>query len=89
MPPVCRSQIDAHEIHRGKGLEVRLSLTLALSTLQVTVRISSAKLPEGMTDSNTTYLYLHILGMELKGREIFSSPPELVIQPTRLSDPLI
>ncbi|GFW27693.1 hypothetical protein TNCV_765751 [Trichonephila clavipes] len=22
MPPVLRSQIDAHEIHRGKGLEI-------------------------------------------------------------------
>ncbi|GFS98625.1 NACHT and WD repeat domain-containing protein 2 [Trichonephila clavipes] len=32
MPPVWRSQIEAHEILRGKGLEVRLSL--ALSTIQ-------------------------------------------------------
>ncbi|GFT66953.1 hypothetical protein TNCV_1348131 [Trichonephila clavipes] len=26
MPPVGRSQNEAHEIHRGKGLEVRQSL---------------------------------------------------------------
>ncbi|GFW63446.1 hypothetical protein TNCV_401121 [Trichonephila clavipes] len=32
MPPVSRSQIETHEVHRGKGLEVRLSLVLALST---------------------------------------------------------
>ncbi|PRD23224.1 UNVERIFIED_CONTAM: Washc4 [Trichonephila clavipes] len=32
MPPVRRSYIEAHEIHRGKGQEVRLSL--ALSTIQ-------------------------------------------------------
>ncbi|GFW34890.1 hypothetical protein TNCV_978281 [Trichonephila clavipes] len=44
MPPVRRSQIDAHEIRRGKGLEIRLSL--ALSTIQMTVRFSSVKFPE-------------------------------------------
>ncbi|PRD21170.1 UNVERIFIED_CONTAM: hypothetical protein NCL1_52575 [Trichonephila clavipes] len=33
MPPIGHSQIEAHEIHRSKGLEVRLSL--ALSTIQV------------------------------------------------------
>ncbi|GFW52503.1 hypothetical protein TNCV_404311 [Trichonephila clavipes] len=69
MPPVWRSQIEAHEIHRGKGLEVGLSL--ALSTIQVTVRFSSAKFPEGTIDGDTTYL--HNVCMELKGREIFSS----------------
>ncbi|GFV02017.1 hypothetical protein TNCV_3904191 [Trichonephila clavipes] len=37
------SQIEAHEIHRGNGLDVRLSLTLALRTVQVTVRFSSVK----------------------------------------------
>ncbi|GFX58816.1 hypothetical protein TNCV_805201 [Trichonephila clavipes] len=52
--------------------EVRLSL--ALSTIQVTVRISSAKFPEGTIDEDTTYLHLHNFGMELKGRKIFSSP---------------
>ncbi|GFU45055.1 hypothetical protein TNCV_4235481 [Trichonephila clavipes] len=72
MPPVRRSQIEAHEIHRGKGLEVLLSL--ALATIQMTVRISSAKFPEGTIDGDTTYLHLHNLDMELKGREIFSSP---------------
>ncbi|GFW89981.1 uncharacterized protein TNCV_3741671 [Trichonephila clavipes] len=49
MPSVWRSQIEAHEIHRGKGLEVCLSL--ALTTIQVTVRISSAKFPEGTIDA--------------------------------------
>ncbi|GFV85732.1 hypothetical protein TNCV_2003522 [Trichonephila clavipes] len=65
-------RIEAHEIHRGKGLEVRLSL--ALSTIQVTVRISSAKFPEETIDGDTTYLHLHNLGVELNGREIFFSP---------------
>ncbi|GFT71174.1 hypothetical protein TNCV_3001801 [Trichonephila clavipes] len=45
-----------------------------MSTIQVTVRISSAKFPEGTIDGNTTYLHLPNFGMELKGREIFSSP---------------
>ncbi|GFS90500.1 uncharacterized protein TNCV_4097041 [Trichonephila clavipes] len=40
MPPILRSQNEAHEIHRGKGLEVRLSL--ALNTIQVTGEISSS-----------------------------------------------
>ncbi|GFU82982.1 hypothetical protein TNCV_935851 [Trichonephila clavipes] len=62
-------QIRAQEIHHGKGLEVRLSL--ALSTVQVTVRFSSAKFPEGTIESDTTYLYNYC--MELNGREIFSS----------------
>ncbi|GFS66132.1 hypothetical protein TNCV_2511081 [Trichonephila clavipes] len=52
--------------------EVRLSLSL--STIQVTVRFSSAKFPEGTIDGNTTYLHLHNFCMELKGREIFFSP---------------
>ncbi|GFX26248.1 hypothetical protein TNCV_948481 [Trichonephila clavipes] len=66
MPRVWRSQIVAHEIHCDKGLEERLSLTL--STIQVTVRIQSVKLPEGVTDGDTTYLHLHNLGREQKGR---------------------
>ncbi|GFW98916.1 hypothetical protein TNCV_4655431 [Trichonephila clavipes] len=37
MPPVRHSQIEAHEIHRGNGVDVCLSLALALSTIQVTV----------------------------------------------------
>ncbi|GFW78182.1 hypothetical protein TNCV_136511 [Trichonephila clavipes] len=71
MPPVWRSQIEAHEIHRVKGLEVRLSFASALSTIQVTVRICSVKFLEGTIDRDTTYLHLYNLGMELKGREIF------------------
>ncbi|GFY15287.1 retrovirus-related Pol polyprotein from transposon TNT 1-94 [Trichonephila clavipes] len=65
-------KIEALEIHRGKGLEVRLSL--ALSTIQVTVRFNSAKFPKGTIDGDTTYLNLHNFCMELKGREIISSP---------------
>ncbi|GFS90672.1 hypothetical protein TNCV_3770991 [Trichonephila clavipes] len=68
------SQIEAHEIHRGKGLEVCLSL--ALSTRKVTVRFSSAKFPEKTIDGETTYLHLHNFCIELKGREIFFSPQD-------------
>ncbi|GFX99239.1 hypothetical protein TNCV_2494201 [Trichonephila clavipes] len=72
MPEIIfKIQIKAHEIHRGKGLEVRL---LALSIIQVTVRICLAKFPKRTTDGDTTST---ILGMELKGREIFSSPLHL------------
>ncbi|GFV04428.1 hypothetical protein TNCV_920481 [Trichonephila clavipes] len=67
MPPVGRSLIETHEINRDKGLEVRLSLVL--STIQVTVRFSSVKFPEGTIDGDTTYLHLHNFYMELKGRE--------------------
>ncbi|GFW67548.1 hypothetical protein TNCV_3392191 [Trichonephila clavipes] len=70
--------MEAHEIHRGKELEVRLSL--ALSTIQVTVRISSAKFPERMIDGDTTDSHLHNLSMELKGKKVFYSPPTLVIR---------
>ncbi|GFV96397.1 hypothetical protein TNCV_2869751 [Trichonephila clavipes] len=34
MPPVWLTQIKAHKIHHGKGLLVRLSLAVALSTIQ-------------------------------------------------------
>ncbi|GFV87443.1 hypothetical protein TNCV_4034151 [Trichonephila clavipes] len=74
MPPVSYSQIEAHEIHRGKELEVCLSLVLALSTIQVTVRISSPKFPERTIDGDTTYLHHHNLGKKLNGREILFSP---------------
>ncbi|GFX86225.1 uncharacterized protein TNCV_2561071 [Trichonephila clavipes] len=37
--------LEAHGIHRDNGLEERLSLALALSTIQVTVRFSSEKFP--------------------------------------------
>ncbi|GFS90311.1 hypothetical protein TNCV_509141 [Trichonephila clavipes] len=73
MPPVCRSQIEVPEIRRSKGLEVRLSFVLVMSTIQVIVRISSSKFPEGKIDGDTTDFHLHNLGMELKGG-IFSSP---------------
>ncbi|GFX01915.1 hypothetical protein TNCV_371041 [Trichonephila clavipes] len=66
MTPVLRSQNEFHKIHRGKELEERLSL--ALSTIQVTVRISSAKFPEVMIDGDTTYLHLHNLDMDQKNK---------------------
>ncbi|GFV33711.1 uncharacterized protein TNCV_4568261 [Trichonephila clavipes] len=34
MPPDRQCQIEAYEIHRGKGIGVHLSLALALSTIQ-------------------------------------------------------
>ncbi|GFT87611.1 hypothetical protein TNCV_3866451 [Trichonephila clavipes] len=75
MPPVGRRLIEeAYEIHRSKGLEVRLLLTLALSAMQVTVRFSSANFPKWTIDGETTYPHLHNLGMELNAREIFFSP---------------
>ncbi|GFW55703.1 hypothetical protein TNCV_120871 [Trichonephila clavipes] len=49
------------------GLEVRLSL--ALSTIQVTVRFILAKFPEGTIDGDTTYLHLHNFCMETEGEE--------------------
>ncbi|GFU22412.1 hypothetical protein TNCV_1934441 [Trichonephila clavipes] len=73
MPPVWGSQIEAHEIHRCMGLEVRLSL--ALSTIQVTVRFSSAKFPERTIHGDTTSISTsRISAWKLKGRKIFSSP---------------
>ncbi|GFT77811.1 hypothetical protein TNCV_4387901 [Trichonephila clavipes] len=39
----------------------------------MTVRIRSAKFPEGTIDADTTYLHLYNFGKELKGSEIFSS----------------
>ncbi|GFW51016.1 hypothetical protein TNCV_3592981 [Trichonephila clavipes] len=74
MPPAGRIEIEAHEIHRGKGLEVRLSLAQALSTIQVAVRISLVKFPEGTIDGDTTYFYLHNLDMELKERKYSPVP---------------
>ncbi|GFT79045.1 hypothetical protein TNCV_3094211 [Trichonephila clavipes] len=50
MPSDRQCQIEAHKIHRGKELEVRLSLALALSTIQVTVRFSSVKFLKGMNE---------------------------------------
>ncbi|GFS67844.1 hypothetical protein TNCV_2295091 [Trichonephila clavipes] len=34
IPPDRRYQIEAHEIHHGNRLEIRLSFTVALSTIQ-------------------------------------------------------
>ncbi|GFT50618.1 hypothetical protein TNCV_552031 [Trichonephila clavipes] len=49
-----------------------MSLALALSTIQVTSRISSENFLEGTIDGATTYLHLQNLGMELKAGK--SSP---------------
>ncbi|GFT90924.1 hypothetical protein TNCV_1066041 [Trichonephila clavipes] len=43
MPPDRQQHhFKAHEIHRGKGLVVRLSLAVAVNTLHVTARFGSA-----------------------------------------------
>ncbi|GFV53234.1 hypothetical protein TNCV_1065931 [Trichonephila clavipes] len=82
MSPVGRSQIEADEIHQGKGLEVRLSL--ALSTIQVTVRFSSEKFLR-RDDRWRHHLspppqFLH--GTEGEGNILQS--PAFLTQPTRL-----
>ncbi|GFU44367.1 hypothetical protein TNCV_1505141 [Trichonephila clavipes] len=41
MPPVQRCQTETHKTHRGKELIVRVSLAVALGTIQVTVRSGS------------------------------------------------
>ncbi|GFX53119.1 hypothetical protein TNCV_361141 [Trichonephila clavipes] len=45
MPPDRQCQIEAHKIHRGKGLDVRLSLALASSTIQVKPPASLSSFP--------------------------------------------
>ncbi|GFS57845.1 hypothetical protein TNCV_2909341 [Trichonephila clavipes] len=48
MPPDRQCQMEGHEINRGKGLDVRMSLDLASSTVQVSVRFNLRKfLKEG------------------------------------------
>ncbi|GFV28507.1 hypothetical protein TNCV_3984581 [Trichonephila clavipes] len=37
MPPVWHCQVEEHAINRGKTLDVRLSLSVTLSTVQVLV----------------------------------------------------
>ncbi|GFU37773.1 hypothetical protein TNCV_1466361 [Trichonephila clavipes] len=62
----------------------RYACRFALSTIQVTVRFSSAKFPEGTIDGDTTSIST-ISAFKLKGRE--NSPvPALVIKPTRLRE---
>ncbi|GFV31269.1 hypothetical protein TNCV_1640211 [Trichonephila clavipes] len=46
----------------------------ALSTIQVAVRISSAKFPEGVINGDITYLHLHNFAMGLEGREYSPVP---------------
>ncbi|GFT97589.1 hypothetical protein TNCV_1034281 [Trichonephila clavipes] len=65
MSPDRQCQIDTHEIHRGKGLAVRLSLAVALSAIQVTVRFGSVPIPilrnnyqEGGQEPSTSLLLL-------------------------------
>ncbi|GFV59650.1 hypothetical protein TNCV_1907221 [Trichonephila clavipes] len=50
MLPVCRSQNEAHEIHRDKELEVRLPL----STIQTWNSIYSPEPPVPMASAATT-----------------------------------
>ncbi|GFV06480.1 hypothetical protein TNCV_2948031 [Trichonephila clavipes] len=45
MPPDRWCQIEAYEIHCGKGLVVGLSLAVAFSTMQVTVCFGSVPSP--------------------------------------------
>ncbi|GFV43348.1 DAO domain-containing protein [Trichonephila clavipes] len=52
------SQIEAHEIHRGKGLEV--SLSLALSTIQVTVMESLEMLSKVYGESTMAFTFPHL-----------------------------
>ncbi|GFU90698.1 hypothetical protein TNCV_3089841 [Trichonephila clavipes] len=82
MPPVWRSQIEAHENHRVKGLEVRLSL--ALNIRQVTARISSAKFSEESDRwrHHRSPPPQFSQGTEMEGNILQSSAS--VIQPTRL-----
>ncbi|GFW89090.1 hypothetical protein TNCV_2685241 [Trichonephila clavipes] len=51
MPP--DRQIQAHEIHLRKGLDVRLSLSVALSTIQVKVTNSCERSVAGSTPAIT------------------------------------
>ncbi|GFU81797.1 hypothetical protein TNCV_3087091 [Trichonephila clavipes] len=57
MPPVGHSQIEAHEILRSNELDVRLSLTLALSTIQVSVRFSLVKFPKIIVNACERYCH--------------------------------
>ncbi|GFY12976.1 hypothetical protein TNCV_665421 [Trichonephila clavipes] len=38
MQPVLLCQTEAHEIHRDKGLDVRLSLAVAMSIMQMILK---------------------------------------------------
>ncbi|GFV91696.1 reverse transcriptase [Trichonephila clavipes] len=58
MPPVGRSQNEAHEILHGKGLEVRLSL--ALRTIQLVAAVARFRLTTG---HDFIGVYLHWLGL--------------------------
>ncbi|GFV69270.1 transposable element Tcb2 transposase [Trichonephila clavipes] len=80
-------QIEAHEIHRGRVLEVRLSL--ALSTIQVTVGFSSAKFHEETIDGDTTYLRLHNFRMETEVERNILPSPCARYSTHRTTDPLI
>ncbi|GFU61244.1 hypothetical protein TNCV_3002931 [Trichonephila clavipes] len=57
MPPDRQCQIKTHKIHREKGLDVRLSLTLSSITIpsRYIIRFSSVKFPkEGMNVVSAT-----------------------------------
>ncbi|GFU88212.1 hypothetical protein TNCV_846051 [Trichonephila clavipes] len=69
MPPVSCSQIEAHEIHRGKGLEVRLAQDFGPTDLTSTYSVSTRKVfggielsPPGLeSDALTTRLSTALL----------------------------
>ncbi|GFW70501.1 hypothetical protein TNCV_1978391 [Trichonephila clavipes] len=54
MSPIKRCQIEAQEIHRCKGQQVRLSLAVALSTIQdvTNKRRETKSRPKGVVDYN-------------------------------------
>ncbi|GFV97609.1 hypothetical protein TNCV_2041171 [Trichonephila clavipes] len=61
MPPARRSQIEAHEINHGKGLDVRLSLAVPLSTIQ---DFSTVKNPKSLA---------WLLSAKLNSKDSFTS----------------
>ncbi|GFU45973.1 hypothetical protein TNCV_5102681 [Trichonephila clavipes] len=70
-------EIEAHEIHRDMGQNVRLSLALALSTIQVTVRLRSVKFQKGRNECVARAC------MELEGSILLSHAPVLAAATTQ------
>ncbi|GFW18124.1 hypothetical protein TNCV_4006641 [Trichonephila clavipes] len=72
IPPVWRSQIEAHEIHHVKGRDVRLSFALALSTIQI---IPHPPLPQIQKERFSTKLPFNF-SLDVKSMKISSSEVE-------------
>ncbi|GFU87975.1 hypothetical protein TNCV_1335441 [Trichonephila clavipes] len=74
-------QTQDHEIHHGKGLDVRLSLAVALGTIQVTVRFSSVppqfrgRIPWGWSKASHLSSPSTSLTRGLAARSLFRVPP--------------